>query len=296
MQIKKILVPTDFSEHADHALASAVKLARPVGASIHLIHVVQLPVLAVNPEAPMLPVTFWQELREHARKRLAPVQKKIEADGVHCEIEVIEDVPGFAIPAAAQRVHADLIVMGSRGLTGVKHVLLGSVAERTVRGAACPVLTVKTASGELSLRTIVVPMDFSPASQRALELAKSLAKSAGPSHLILVHAYYVPVELEQYLTTHGDPFFDRLSKGVTKDLEAILTSLQNAGISSEYVARAGTPETVILDVAREKKAGLIAMGTHGRRGITHLLLGSTAEKIVRTAEVPVLTVRERATA
>ncbi len=296
MQIKKILVPTDFSEHAEHALGSAVKLARPFGASLHLLHVVQLPLLATSPEAPAIPVTFWQELREHAQARLAPIKKRLEADGVRCEVEVIEDLPGFAIPGAAERIHADLIVMGSRGLTGVKHALLGSVAERTVRGASCPVLTVKTSSGELSLRTILVPMDFSPAAKRALELAKSLAKSAGPSHLVLVHAYYVPVELEQYLITHGDPFFERLSKGVTKDLEAILTSLQDAGISSEYVARAGVPEKVILEVAREKKVGLIAMGTHGRRGIAHLLLGSVAEKIVRTAEVPVLTVREKASA
>lgn len=293
MQIKKILVPTDFSEHADHALASAAKLARPFGASLHLLHVVQLPLLAVNPEAPVVPVTFWTELREHARARLAPIQKKLEADGLRCEIEVLEDIPGFAISAAAERSHADLIVMGSRGLTGIAHVVLGSVAERTVRNAPCPVLTVKPSSGELSLRAIVVPMDFSPAAQRALELAKSLAKSAGPAHLILVHAYYVPVELEQYLLTHGDPFFERLSKGVTKDLEAILVSLQDAGISSEYVARPGVPETVILEVTQEKKAGLVVMGTHGRRGLSHLFLGSVAERVVRKAEVPVLTVREK---
>lgn len=293
MQIKKILVPTDFSENAEHALAAAAKLARPFGASLHLLHVVQLPLLAVNPEAPAVPVTFWQELREHARKRLAPVQKKLEAEGLKCESEVIEDIPGFAISAAAERTHADLIVMGTRGLTGLKHVLLGSVAERTVRAAPCPVLTVKP-KGEVAFGTIVVPMDFSPSAQRSLELAKSLAKTAGPSHLVLVHAYYVPVELEQYLVTHGDPFYERLSKGVTKDLEAILVSLQDAGISSEYVARPGVPENVILDVTKEKKAGLIVIGTHGRRALGHLLLGSVAEKVVRYAEVPVLTVREKA--
>ncbi len=293
MQIKKILVPTDFSEHAAHAVDTAAKLAKPFGASLHLLHVVQLPVMAVNPEAPALPVTFWTEMREFAKKRLEPIQKKLQADGVRCESEVIEDIPGFAISAAAERAHADLIVMGSRGLTGVKHLLLGSVAERTVRGAACPVLTVKPSSGPLALRTIVVPMDFSPAAQRALEVVKSLAKTAGPAHVVLVHAYYVPVELEQYLTTHGDPLFERVSKGVTRDLEAILTSLQDAGISAEYVARPGVPETIILEVAKEKKAGLIALGTHGRRGLGHLLLGSVAEKVVRNAEVPVLTVREK---
>ncbi|HTO07345.1 MAG TPA: universal stress protein [Myxococcota bacterium] len=291
MQIKTILVPTDFSEHAEHAVSQAAALAKPFGASVHLLHVVQLPMLPANPEAPPIPITFWQEMRTNARARLVPIQKKIESQGVRCEIEVVEDIPGFAIAAAAERAHADLIVMGSRGLTGLKHVLLGSVAERTVRAAHCPVLTVKTA--DVRLRTILVPMDFSPAAQQALELAKSLAKTAGPAHLVLVHAYYVPVELEQYLVSHGDPFFERLAKGVTKDLEAILTGLSDAGISAEYAARPGVPETVILEVAREKKADLIAMGTHGRRGLKHLLLGSVAEHVVRGAEIPVLTVRER---
>ena len=291
MQIKKILVPTDFSEHATHAVAEAAKLAKPFGATVHLLHVVQLPLLPANPEAPPIPMAFWQEMRSHARERLTPVQKRLEAEGVRCETEVIEDVPGFAIAAAAERTHADLIVMGSRGLTGIKHALLGSVAERTLRAAPCPTLIVKGA--DVRLRTIVVPMDFSPAAQQALEAAKSLAKTAGPAHLVLVHAYYVPVELEQYLVSHDDPFFERVSKGVTKDLEAILMGLSDAGFSAEYVARPGVPETVILDAVKEKKADLIAMGTHGRRGLRHLLLGSVAEHVVRAAECPVLTVRER---
>src|SRR5258707_2535326 len=115
MQIKKILVPTDFSEQADHALESALKLARPFKASIHLLHVVQLPLLAVSPEMPAVPVTFWQELREHARARLAPIQKKLPAEGIPFEGDVVEDIPGFAIAAAAGPVPADPVLIGSRG-------------------------------------------------------------------------------------------------------------------------------------------------------------------------------------
>ncbi|HTO53763.1 MAG TPA: universal stress protein [Myxococcota bacterium] len=291
MKIQRILVPTDFSSHADLAVKAAASLAKSFGASLKLLHVVQLPAMAVNPDGPVMPVTFYQELRSNAQKRLVPIQKRLEASGLRVESEVTEDAPGFAIAAVAEQTRADLIVMGSRGLTGLKHVLLGSVAERTVRSAPCPVLTVK--SGELALRTIVVPMDFSPAAHEALEIAKSLAKTAGPTHLVLAHAYYVPVELEQYLVSHGDPFYDRLAKGVTKDLEAILLGLSDAGISAEYVARPGVPEAVILELAKEKKADLVAMGTHGRRGLKHLLLGSVAESVVRGADCAVLTVRER---
>jgi nucleotide-binding universal stress UspA family protein len=291
MKLTKILVPTDFSEHAQQALETAVSLAKPFGATIHLLHVVQLPVVPMMPEAaPVVPVTFWQELREHAQRNLEKQKAKLESAGVRCELEVIEDVPGFAISAAAERAKADLIVMGSRGLTGLKHALLGSVAERTVRAAPCPVLTVKH-GGALQLRKIVVAMDFSPPAHRALELAQLLAKSAGPAHVILVHAYYIPVELEQYLIQRGKAIPDVLSPEATKDLEAILTQLQGAGFSCEYVAATGAPETVIVDVAKDKKADLIVLGTHGRRGLSHLFMGSVAESVVRHTDLPVVTVR-----
>jgi nucleotide-binding universal stress UspA family protein len=292
MPIKTILVPTDFSEHADKALEAAEVLAKPLGARIHLLHVMHVPVSAVTPEMAAIPASFWRDLRSYAERKTAEQQKKVEQKGVRCTTEIVEDVPGFAIAAAAKRANADLIVMGSRGLSGVKHAVLGSVAERTVRTAPCPVLTVKHEGGALRLRTILVAMDFSPSAHRALELAKELAKSAGPAHVILVHAYYIPVELEQYLIQKGDPVLERLSESVTKDLEKILTDLQNAGISSEYIAQNGAPERLIVELAKSKHVDLIAMGTHGRRGLSHLLLGSVAERVVRTAECPVLTVRE----
>jgi nucleotide-binding universal stress UspA family protein len=291
MKLAKILVPTDFSEHAQQALETAVSLAKPFGAAIHLLHVVQLPVVPTLPEAaPVVPVTFWQELREHAVRNLEKQKARLTAAGVRCEIEVIEDVPGFAISAAAERAGADLIAMGSRGLTGLKHALLGSVAERTVRTAPCPVLTVKH-GGALRLRKILVAMDFSAAAHRALELAQLLAKSAGSAHVILVHAYYVPVELEQYLVARGKAIPDVLSPEATKDLETILTKLQAEGFSCEYVTAAGAPETVIVEVARDKQVDLIALGTHGRRGLSHLFMGSVAESVVRHTDLPVVTVR-----
>jgi len=293
MEIKTILTPTDFSADAERAIETAASLAKSYGAMLHLLHVVQPPLQPVGPELAVAPVAFWQELHEAGKKRLANTKKKLDAQGVRCEIEVVDDVPGFAIAAAAERVHADLIVMGSRGLTGLKHVVLGSVAERTVRQAACPVLTVKDRGKPLAFRTILVPMDFSAAAKQALAFVRRLAEKSAPSHLVLVHAYYVPVELEQYLTAHGETTFDRISKDVTRELEAILVELQDAGVSAEYVARPGSPDHVVLEVARDKNADLIAMGTHGRRGLSHLFLGSIAERVVRSAEVPVLTVREK---
>jgi nucleotide-binding universal stress UspA family protein len=291
--ITKILVPTDFSEHAKHAATSAGELAKGLGATVHLLHVLHLPVQAVTPETSVVPVGFWKDIRAHAEREIEVERKKLEAAGIEVTSEVFEDVPGFAISGAAERVHADLIVMGSRGLSGLKHAILGSVAERTVRTAPCPVLTVKAEDGPLRLRTIVVGMDFSAAAKRALEIAKLLAQKVGPAHLVLVHAEYVPIELEQYLIRDGDSVLQRMSESVKRDLEKVLVGLQNDGVSAEFLSQRGTPEKLIVEIAEQKKADLIAVGTHGRRGLTHLLLGSVAERVVRTAKSPVLTVRQK---
>jgi nucleotide-binding universal stress UspA family protein len=291
MDPKKILVPIDFSTHAARALDYAVVLAKPFGASVHLLHVIAPPAMPAVGEMPVLPVSFWEEMHKNAVQRLDGDKRKVEAAGVRCTTEVIEDFPGFAISACATRVGADLIVMGSRGLTGVKHLVLGSVAERTVRAALCPVLTVKDAAPGARLKTIVVPMDFSPSAHAALDLAKSLATRVGPAHLILVHAYFIPIELQQYLAGRGEALFDKLSESAAKDLELQLVELQKLGISSEYVSKPGHPELVIGGVATEKHADMIVMGTHGRRGLSHLLLGSVAEIVVRSAPCAVLTVR-----
>jgi nucleotide-binding universal stress UspA family protein len=79
---------------------------------------------------------------------------------------------------------------------------------------------------------------------------------------------------------------------VTQELEGLLAKLKQAGISAEYLASRGAPESLIVELAKQRKVDLIAMGTHGRRGLSHLLLGSVAERVVRTAECPVLTARD----
>jgi nucleotide-binding universal stress UspA family protein len=295
MAIQKILVPTDFSDGAQRACEIAARLAKPLGASIHLLHVLHLPVQTITPEVPVVPMGYWRDVVASAESAVAELQRKLEAEGLRVSTEVLEDLPGFAIAHSAARAHADLIVMGTRGTTGIKHAVFGSVAERTVRTAPCPVLTVK-ADGQaqeapFQLRNILVGMDFSPSATRALDLAQEFAKRAGGAQLILLHAYDIPIELEPYLIEKGEPALEHLSKDVIAELEVMLARLKSAGLSAEYVARRGRPEQVLIEVARERSADLLALGTHGRRGLSHLLLGSVAERVVRSADCPVLTVR-----
>jgi len=146
VRITTILVPTDFSPDADAALEKAIDFAKLFGARIHLLHAYYIVPQAATPFSYSLPTGLIEEVRQDAQRRLEALCEKVEARGLEASSELSGEPPSLAIVAAAERQKADLIAMGTRGLTGIKHVLLGSVAERTLRHAPCPVLTVKAAT------------------------------------------------------------------------------------------------------------------------------------------------------
>lgn len=143
MEISKILVPVDFSDHSQRALEEAIGLAKTFGAQLHLLHCYQIHPTAIAPYGIVVPETYEHDVRMAALQRLSEWREKASAAGVRVQEHITAHFPGEEIAAMADHLGVDLIVMGTRGLTGLKHVLLGSVAERTIRLAKCPVLTVK---------------------------------------------------------------------------------------------------------------------------------------------------------
>ena len=149
MKVKTILVPTDFSADADKALETAIDLARQFGAKIVLLHAyrIEVPLAYAGLDTGLvLPPTFQTQVDETAAKRVADLAKRTTQGGVEARGVALCEPPSIAIVAEAERLPADLIVIGTRGLTGLKHVVLGSVAERVIRHAPCPVLTVRTST------------------------------------------------------------------------------------------------------------------------------------------------------
>jgi nucleotide-binding universal stress UspA family protein len=142
MSVERILVPTDFSESAKEALDYAIEFAKPFSAEIHLLHSFAANPGSITPYSPGLPFDFVEAVRNAAKARLNEEAERVSAAGVEVHQHVKDDVPFEAIASMAEKLSADLIIMGTRGTTGLKHILLGSVAERTVRIAPCPVLTV----------------------------------------------------------------------------------------------------------------------------------------------------------
>jgi nucleotide-binding universal stress UspA family protein len=147
-RIEKILVPVDFSEHSASALEMAISLAKALGARIQLLHCYQIQPLGISPYGIVLPENFDSEIRQGAERRVDEWRAKVMLEGIEVDASLSSRFPSLEISETASEMGADLIVMGTRGLAGIKHVFLGSVAERTLRLAPCPVLTVKASSEE----------------------------------------------------------------------------------------------------------------------------------------------------
>jgi nucleotide-binding universal stress UspA family protein len=139
--------------------------------------------------------------------------------------------------------------------------------------------------------TILVPIDFSKASHSALALARDLARDAGPAKLVLVHACFVPVEIEALVGSAAWSAVDDVNARAEGDLGDLVRELGRDGVEAEAIARRGSPDRVVLELAAERSADLIVMGTHGRTGLAHAFLGSVAERVAREADCPVLTTK-----
>jgi len=141
-RFKQILVPIDFSPHSTAAFELAVEIARAFDSKIRLLHCYQIQPGGISPYGIAIPSSYFAEIRDAATQQLEAWQEEHVPAGVAVDSSLMSDTPSESILASAKEIGADLIVMGTRGLSGFKHVMLGSVAERTVRLAPCPVMTV----------------------------------------------------------------------------------------------------------------------------------------------------------
>ena len=149
MKIGTIVVPTDFSESARHALDYAIRFAKPLDAEIVLVFVEGIFTYGVSGDlmGTAAAVRFFEEQRRLANRQLARLQSRIEKRGLRCRAIFTKGIPSQAIGETARRLGADLIVMSTHGRTGLSHLVMGSVAEKVVRSAPCPVLTVRGPRG-----------------------------------------------------------------------------------------------------------------------------------------------------
>jgi nucleotide-binding universal stress UspA family protein len=291
----------DFSRFSHHAYEQAVALAREFGAEVVALHASTVaPISALIPiGAPLAlePARLTRDERKAVTAQLHDFTDEVEAGGLPVRNQLIEREPVEAILAAANEWPADLIVMGTHGRSGFERLLLGSVTEKVLRKARCPVLTVPRRAVEarqaLTFGRILCPIDFSAASLRALEYATALAAAAGPGvqalHVIEVFAEGGGMRDELVLDT-PDFRAGLLRHGQQQLHDAISEEMRLQCPITESVTQ-GKAYREILRVAAWEKIDLIVLGVQGRSAADLLLFGSTTQHVVRQAECPVLTVR-----
>ena len=297
--ITRILFATDFSQWARRAEDYACALACSWKASLTVLCVAEFSP-GLNPDY-QVNQQYLADLLKAASSQLVDLKGRAERRGIAVTTRVATGIPSKEVIAVAQAEDSDLIVVGTRGKTGLAHVLLGSTAERVIRGAPCPVLTVRmepadleeeeegTLSRPVTLERILVPVDFSDCSLDALGYAAVVAQQAKAS-LMLLHvlepvSYGLDFTLGQSKARHAE------AETWTKRLEELVSSHQHPTMQVESRLRGGFPADSILDTAQTLPCDLIVMGTHGRRGISHTISGSVAEAVLRKARCPVIAVR-----
>ena len=298
--IKHILCPVDFSDCSRQAARYAAAIARSTGASLNLLNVQSSAALAFAGPEMLLPVmVLTPELRAEIMTHLKQLVESEALTALPCECEVREGAPAEEILARVQTSRPDLLVLGTHGRSGFERLVLGSVAERVLRKASCPVVTVPLRSAGVApapaFERILCAIDFSMASMQALDYAISLAKRAQGS-LTVLHVFELEGALANDWRTRLTPRSVREELHVLeaerrdKLVRAIPVSI-GAARKVESCLTTGVPYREILHLAGEQRSDLIVMGVHGRSAAEMFFLGSTTNQVVRHATCPVLTVR-----
>jgi nucleotide-binding universal stress UspA family protein len=298
--IRRILCPVDFSDHSTRALDHALAIASWYKATVTMLHVAPVAPVAAYVSGSGLPA--YVTMTAGARGTLLTAMRQFAARepraGVAVEFEVAEGGIAETILARSSELPADLLVLGTHGRTGFNRWVLGSVTEKVLRTAVCPVLTVPRAVGDtapLAFRRIVCGIDFSDCSMAALDHAISLAQEA-QAQLTVVHVIELPPDIPRDVhetVLAGPHSFKEYIALAEEEGRARLTDAipdpVRASIAVDSVLAAGKPYREILRVATEHRADLLVVGVHGRSAIDRLFFGSTTQHLVRQAACPVLT-------
>lgn len=282
--MKTILVPYDFSKEANFAFEFATELAKRTKNKLELLHVIELPspqsfstigeVGAFSNESSQI---FMIELIEKRKKQLAALEEEFKDAGFKFETKMVFGNPFAGISKEIVDAKADIVIMGSKGSSGMEEVLVGSNTEKVVRHASCPVITVKGPIFVDSIQKVIFASDFNNVPSEVIDRLKAAINTINAKlHLVKINT---PSMFESTRTS-----MEKM-KTFVEDFEIEAASMQVYNSTSE--------EEGILEFADDVNADMIAMATHGRTGFLHLLSGSIAEDVVNAAQRPVWTMKSK---
>ncbi|MDR7613404.1 MAG: universal stress protein [Armatimonadota bacterium] len=288
-RVRRVLLPTDFSEATESAAQWATWIAGQFRAELILLHVLEEDGWMLRALSDTERTQGEDPLQARGRFIRTELERWRERFGAH-RAELRPGLPHEVIPEVSRALGVDLVCMGTHGRSGIHRVFFGSVAEQVVRTSPVPVLTVRPQTPP-HLRRILVATDFSPPAQGALAWARLLSRTTG-AEVVLLHVVELTPEVlaaipEEILAPAvGGRIREYLLGQAHQRLEAVARPEEGVAV------RMGGVGHHIVEAVQELHADLVCMGTHGRTGLAHLVLGSVAEQVVRRSPVPVLTVRE----
>jgi universal stress protein E len=289
-QLKRIIVGHDLAAGGEIALRSAVVLANRFGAALRLVHVVEPLDSYQRISHPLTSPYTLEEIAQKTGARLQALATSPELARLQVEYEVRRGKPFVELIIAGRAWLADLIVVG--GASRTEEPFLGSTSERILRKALVPVMVAKKPLSS-EAKTFLVPTDFSSCARKAAEKALILAKSFS-GRVVFFHVLdFSPAYTIAYAHDLGVsvPLSPPSPEEIEPEWEAFLSGLPLEKVDWEKCTEEGQAATAIVHQAAHMQADMIVIGTHGRSGLPHMLLGSVAEKVVRTASCSVLTIR-----
>jgi nucleotide-binding universal stress UspA family protein len=273
--MQRILVPCDFSEPAKGAFRLAIEMAHKFSAEVHVLNVIELPIMHDDVLTPMpsFDERLLQELSERSEERFAELKSEVAMEHLFIEtkIEFGPIVPTILDYISDNKV--TLIVMGTKGVTGLAEVFIGSTAEKVVRHAPCPVIAVKRGVSIDDLRHIVFPNSLEEGQEDLILHVKAL------QHALEATLHLVWIETSTKASDHAE---------IKQRMDAFAKRFMLKDYTLN-VFKSNSKETGIIKFTQWINATMIAMGTHARKGLSHLFKGSITEGIVNHVEYPIWT-------
>lgn len=274
--MKKILVPCDFSACAVKAYQFALKIAAKSKGEVYVLKAIELPVMIVSGfdvQPYVYDPTLLKELEADARSKFDKLKERYVSDGVTVTFHVKHEPPTPAIRQFVKENGIDLIIMGTKGAGGLNEYLIGSNTEKIVRKATVPVFAIRKSMDLFTIKKIILPSVLRFDQTAFIQKVKDLQTFFGASLEVL------------WINTPMNFKTDDESRALLEEF-ARNYKLENYHL---HVRNDTIEEDAILHFTKEISGDMIAMATHGRRGLAHALMGSVAEDVVNHIQCPIWT-------
>lgn len=307
--VRSVLVPLDGSSFGEHALPLAIGIARRAGAALKLLHV-QVPFVALPPESgAYLGAPLEAEVDRRQRAYLDGVQQRLAAFSVGVSAKILEGEVAPTIQAHAEEEKVDLLVMSTHGRGPLARFWLGSVADELLRDVPVPMLLVRPQDGAADLsadpapKHVLLPLDGEPLAEQIIPQAVEIGKLFDADYTLLrvikpitPTTYHLEAaglaDMAQEMLNEIERMHAQLRKEALAYLDGVASRLRAQSLRVQVqVTLDEQPANAILKAADALGNGLIAIETHGRRGLERMFLGSVADKVIRGAHLPVLVQR-----